>query len=196
MFYINDVVDLFGVTASVWFPNSMLMILNLYYAIYADADRSRMQASLNGLLEWSNILQLNISFKICNVFVHPLPSIKSVKDQSSAKLIEYASVAWSPCHVTVIRKIELVHRRITKRPPVLSDIPYHDRLVPLDSDSFELRRLRADLVHVHKILFGLSEIDSNSLFTLAVVLPYADAIIVDVPQCVALTLLLSLLLIE
>ena len=41
---------------------------------------------------------------------------------------------------------------------------YYDRLIIFDMDSLDLRRLRTDLVYVYKILFGLVEIDTNSLF--------------------------------
>ena len=63
-------------------------------------------------------------------------------------------------------KLESVQRCFTKRLPGLSDIPYRDRLVRLGLDSLELRRIRPDLVDVYKILFGLVEIDPNSLVTL------------------------------
>ena len=43
---------------------------------------------------------------------------------------------------------------------------YHDRLVKLNIDSLELRRLRLDLVYVYKIMFGLVATDISDYFTL------------------------------
>ena len=42
----------------------------------------------------------------------------------------------------------------------------NDRLVKLNIDSFELRRLRLDLVYVYKIMFGLVAADISDYFTL------------------------------
>jgi len=42
----------------------------------------------------------------------------------------------------------------------------NDRLVKLNIDSFELRRLRLDLVYVYKIMFGLVATDISDYFTL------------------------------
>ena len=43
---------------------------------------------------------------------------------------------------------------------------YNDRLVKLNIDSLELRRLRLDLVYVYKIMFGLVATDILDYFTL------------------------------
>ena len=43
---------------------------------------------------------------------------------------------------------------------------YNDRLVKLNIDSLELRRLRLDLVYVYKIMFGLVAADISDYFTL------------------------------
>ena len=43
---------------------------------------------------------------------------------------------------------------------------YNDRLVKLNIDSLELRRLRLDLVYVYKITFGLVAADISDYFTL------------------------------
>ena len=47
-------------------------------------------------------------------------------------------------------KFESVQRRFTKRFPCCRYLTYNDRLVKLNIDSLELRRLRLDLVYVYK----------------------------------------------
>ena len=43
-------------------------------------------------------------------------------------LLEYATCIWSPQHVTVVRQVESVQRRFTKRLPGLKHLSYDDRL--------------------------------------------------------------------
>jgi len=43
---------------------------------------------------------------------------------------------------------------------------YNDRLVKLNIDSLELRRLRLDLIYVYKIMFGLVAADMSDNFSL------------------------------
>ena len=66
----------------------------------------------------------------------------------------------------LINKLESVQRQFTKRIPALYDLSYSDRLSALNLDSLELRRLRADLYLLYKIIFGMCDIDSNSLLSL------------------------------
>jgi len=63
-------------------------------------------------------------------------------------VLEYASFVWSPQSVGLIRKIESVKHRFTKRFPCCKHMTYNDRLVKLNIGSLELRRLRLDLVYV------------------------------------------------
>ena len=56
--------------------------------------------------------------------------------------------------------------RFTKRIPGLATTTYYSRLKKINLESLELRRLRADLALVYKILFGVIHIKSNKLFTL------------------------------
>ena len=76
-------------------------------------------------------------------------------------LVEDASSIWSPTQVGLIDKS--VQRQFTKRIPALYD---SDRLSALNLDSLELRRLRSDLYLLYKIIFGVCDIDSNSLLSL------------------------------
>ena len=56
--------------------------------------------------------------------------------------VEYASCVWSPSSFGLIRKIEAVQKRFTKRLPGLNFLDYHERLALLGLESLELRRLK------------------------------------------------------
>jgi len=62
--------------------------------------------------------------------------------------------------------IESVQRKFTKRIPGMSGLRYHSRLLRLGLESLEVRRLRADILLVYKILFGMVRVNSNEFFTL------------------------------
>ena len=81
-------------------------------------------------------------------------------------VLEYASCVWSPQSVGLIKKIESVQRRFTKRFPCCRYMTYNDRLVKLNIDSLELRRLRLDLIYVYKIIFGLVATNMSDYFSL------------------------------
>lgn len=70
-------------------------------------------------------------------------------------LLEYNSSVWSPSLKNLIELLESVQRRFTKRIFGLYNLTYHQRLICLGLESLELRRLRADLLLVYKIVFGL-----------------------------------------
>jgi hypothetical protein len=79
-------------------------------------------------------------------------------------LLEYCASVWSPCYIADILKIESVQRRFTKRLKAMWFKPYCARLNILKSDSLQVRRLKADLTMMFKILNGLVDISSN-IFT-------------------------------
>lgn len=82
-------------------------------------------------------------------------------------LLEYASVSWSPCCIKDIELLEAVQRKFTKR--LLgahgTQASYPERLVLLNLESLELRRLRCDLLYTYKLLFGMVDIDARDFFT-------------------------------
>jgi len=82
-------------------------------------------------------------------------------------LLEYNTVIWSPYKVGDISSIEKVQRRFTKRLPGLKNLTYKQRLVATNLDTFELWRLRTDLVVCYKIVFGLIKVDVNKFFSFA-----------------------------
>ena len=81
-------------------------------------------------------------------------------------IVEYNSPVWSPNALKDINRIEAVRRRFTKGIPGMSGRSSHSRLKMLNLHSLELRRLRADLLLVYKILFGLLHTNTETLFTL------------------------------
>jgi len=81
-------------------------------------------------------------------------------------LLEYNSIIWSPSLKRDIALIEQVQRRFTKRLPGLKQLPYDERLLLLNLDTLELRRIRTDLIWCYKIVFGLVHIDVKEFFQL------------------------------
>jgi len=80
-------------------------------------------------------------------------------------VLEYNSPIWSPSLIKDITLVESVQRRFTKRIPGLTTMTYCARLKKLNLESLELRRLRADLALVYKIVFGVIRIQSDIFFT-------------------------------
>ena len=70
-------------------------------------------------------------------------------------LLEYCSVVWSPHFHYLIDKIESVQRFFTKHLDGMSNTVYPTRLILLQLESLEYRRLINDLVLCYKIQHGL-----------------------------------------
>jgi hypothetical protein len=81
--------------------------------------------------------------------------------------LEYASCVWSPYNITLIKRIESVQKRFTKRLSGFCNIPYNERLIKLKIDSLEKRRLMADLIMYFKILNGYVDFDAEKVLTLS-----------------------------
>jgi len=79
-------------------------------------------------------------------------------------LLEYASCVWSPQSIGLIKKVESVQRRFTKRLPKMKHLSYDERLRKLKLESLELRRLKTDLIYTYKILCGHVDVDFNNFF--------------------------------
>ena len=82
-------------------------------------------------------------------------------------ILEYASCVWSPYQVGQIKQVKSVQRRFAKRLLFRTCIDYKTRLLRLDVDSLELRRLRHDLIYTYKIVFGLVTNAGSDFFILA-----------------------------
>jgi len=81
-------------------------------------------------------------------------------------LLEYGSCVWSPHFKSEIDRIESVQRRFTKWLRVLNNMSHSQRLISLDLESLEVRRLRQDLLLAYKIVFDLININSSKFSTL------------------------------
>jgi len=81
-------------------------------------------------------------------------------------IVEYASVVWSTHNdnVELLKSVESVQRRFTKRLPGCGQLSYSGRLAKLKMDSLELRSLKADLTYAYKILFGLIYVSCADMF--------------------------------
>jgi len=77
-------------------------------------------------------------------------------------ILEYCSPVWSPVYKTDVKLLESVQKRFTKKLSGLKHMPYKDRLLFLNTDSLELRRLRSDLATMYKIVHGFD--DTTGIF--------------------------------
>ena len=81
-------------------------------------------------------------------------------------LLEHNSVIWSPLLKQDIKAVEQVQRRFTKRLQGLRDLPYTERLILLNLQSLEVRRLHFDLILCYRIVFGLVSVNKDDFFQL------------------------------
>jgi hypothetical protein len=88
--------------------------------------------------------------KLFNTFVLPV--------------LEYNSPVWSPHLAKDIAILERVQKFFTKSLLGLRDIPYKQRLAILHQPSLKMRRTRADLIYLYKILHGFVDSNLKSFF--------------------------------
>ena len=81
-------------------------------------------------------------------------------------LVEYASCIWSPSTKTLIKQIESIQKRFTKRMRVMANLTYKQRLEKLGLEGLKRRRLCLDLIFVYKILFGLTDLNASDFFVI------------------------------
>src|SRR5438552_12290671 len=92
----------------------------------------------------------SLPHQILNTYVRPI--------------FEYCSVLWSPHLIKYIDEIESVQRRFTRCFAPLRELSYKERLRILQLESLEERRLRIDLICMHKCLLGLFGDNLKSCF--------------------------------
>ena len=80
-------------------------------------------------------------------------------------LVEYCSVVWSPSTKKYIDILEKVQKNFSKRIPCLRGLSYKDRLVHLNLQPLELRRLHFSLIFYFNILHNRSCINKDEFFT-------------------------------
>jgi len=74
---------------------------------------------------------------------------------------------WSPSLKRDVTLIEQVQRRFTKRLRGYRDLSYHDRLNKLNLETFELRRVKSDLLLCYKIIFDIVHLNKHDFFDIS-----------------------------
>ena len=80
-------------------------------------------------------------------------------------MVEYNSIIWNPHLLCDIDKVENVQRKFTKSLYGMFHFSYRERMDLLKLESLEVRRLKADLIFLYKIIHKLVEIQQNDYFT-------------------------------
>ena len=80
-------------------------------------------------------------------------------------MVEYNSIIWNPHLLCDIDKVESVQRKFTKSLNGMFNHSYIERLALLNLESLEVRRIKADLIFLYKIINKLVEIQQNDYFT-------------------------------
>jgi len=68
-------------------------------------------------------------------------------------LLEYCSPVWNPHYHCDIEKIESVQRRITKYIGGFKNLSYMERLLRLNAETLEIRRLKSDLTLMYRTVY-------------------------------------------
>jgi len=79
-------------------------------------------------------------------------------------IIEYGSSVWNPHLLEDCDRIERVQKFFTRRLPGMGNLSYIERLIAANLEPLELRRIKADLLLVFKIIRGFVDIDHTTLF--------------------------------
>ncbi len=77
-------------------------------------------------------------------------------------ILEYATPAWSPYLKGNIDHVQYVQRYFTRRLLDRRGIEYVERLNFLQLDSFEVRRIKADLILYYEVINNLIQIDTDN----------------------------------
>ena len=78
--------------------------------------------------------------------------------------LEYCVHFCLPHYRKDVEALKRVQRRITRMLPGLESMDYDQRLRELGLYSLERRRMRGDMIEVHKVLRGIDRVDSQLLF--------------------------------
>ena len=77
--------------------------------------------------------------------------------------LEYCCQSWNPTQRGLIRELESVQRRYTKRIPHLCNVLYEERLRRLNLPSLEQRQEYLDIAFVYRLLTGQFKISMSSV---------------------------------
>ena len=79
-------------------------------------------------------------------------------------ILVYCSSVWSPYKLHEIRKIEAIQKKFTKRLSGMLDLSYEQRLLALNAETLELRRIKTDLKLYYSIIHNLVDLSPTSFF--------------------------------
>ena len=129
----------------------VIMSNDLKWATHCTTIAKKASARMNCLLRSFESKSTPFLLQLYKTFVRPK--------------LEYASPVWSPYMLKDIRLIESVQRQFTSRLPELAKLKlsYPDRLSHLKLERLDLRRLKADLVLVHKLLYHYCDISPTEV---------------------------------
>ena len=82
-------------------------------------------------------------------------------------ILEYGSQCSYPRTAKNVRIIEKIQRHYLKRIPSCSTLDYAESMVQCELDSIEIRRIKADLKLLYKILYGFIDLKFSELFVFA-----------------------------
>ena len=125
----------------------------LSFSDHCHAVASKGFARVNSLLRSFHSRDRDLQIKLFNCYVRPI--------------LEFNSPIWSS-HLKYDRVVfERVQKFFTKILRGLKHYSHAQRLFILKQPSLELRRIRYDLITLHKILHGLVDLSLKNLFVLA-----------------------------
>jgi hypothetical protein len=78
-------------------------------------------------------------------------------------MLEYCSCVWNSCYIGDIKKLESVQKKFAKCLRGLRGLKYADRLCVLNAEALELRRLKADLVLIFRVILNYVDLDCPSV---------------------------------
>jgi len=78
--------------------------------------------------------------------------------------LEYAIQVWNPWNVGDVDLLEKVQRRATRQISGIGKLPYEERLKILGLTSLQERRKRGDMIELHKMINGITNVQLGQIF--------------------------------
>ena len=131
----------------------VLLTSNLSWTPYVNQIRAKANSLSHNILRIFSSSNCWLLINLFQTYVRPL--------------LEYNTSTWSPHLQIDIKETESVQRTFTRRLCQRCNIPfsdYNDRLMKLNIESLEVRRIKRDLILLYKILHRLVDIDFNNFF--------------------------------